>query len=336
MSELVSVILCAYNHEKFAEEAVRSVFAQTHRPLELIICDDASKDATSAVLDRVLVDLPPGIILHRVNHATNQGLARSLNDAVALATARVLLLAAADDVMEPERVALTLKEFTNPRVRFVHTAIEKISEDGSGLGENRQECAGSIPLMLTGHLTAKEPPVVGASCAYHRDVFSVFGPLDPVICQEDVVLPLRGLLLGEGRFLGQVLVGYRIHSGNLHSIAGPQSSQQLVRRVINHMPSRAAICRQLAHDALVIQGMGIPVPPEFSRYLSGSTAYSETELALSASTSRLARALKIFQALCRERLPFRSAVKLSALFIFPGMYAFLLKLRIKLREARAS
>jgi glycosyltransferase involved in cell wall biosynthesis len=50
MSRLISVMIGAYNASPYVREAIESVFAQSHRPLELIVVDDGSDDGTGEVL----------------------------------------------------------------------------------------------------------------------------------------------------------------------------------------------------------------------------------------------------------------------------------------------
>ena len=45
-SPLVSIVVPAFNAERFLSEALTSVCAQTHDAIEVIVCDDASTDRT--------------------------------------------------------------------------------------------------------------------------------------------------------------------------------------------------------------------------------------------------------------------------------------------------
>ena len=53
MSVLCSVVIPAYNCERYLETAVRSVCNQTVREIEILIVDDCSQDGTAAIADRL-------------------------------------------------------------------------------------------------------------------------------------------------------------------------------------------------------------------------------------------------------------------------------------------
>ena len=48
--DLVSVVIPAYNHEKFIGETLDSVLNQSHSHLEVIVIDDGSTDATATIV----------------------------------------------------------------------------------------------------------------------------------------------------------------------------------------------------------------------------------------------------------------------------------------------
>lgn len=334
MPELATYALFAYRHEAFVAEAIRSVARQTYRPLELIITDDASPDGTRQKIDEALLDFPSDIPVIRINHAQNQGIPGVINAAVRQASGRVIIFGAGDDASEPERVAWTMRLFANPRVSFVHTAVSVIDADGK-LVEGRQgEGSGDAALSMLGMLQGKDNPINGASCAYRLDVFRAFAELPLRILREDVLLPIRGLMLGEGRYLSSKLVRYRTHAGNLHSPAQAQTSADMVQRNLKFAGDRAAFCAQLSADIVKARAEGRALPGELDQYLSRETAYSTLEQRLLQTRSLLVQAGHILCAWLLRQVGTAKAVKLSTLFVMPSLYAPVLKARIRLSKRK--
>lgn len=334
MPELATFALFAYRHEAFVAEAIRAVARQTYRPLELIITDDASPDRTREAIDEALRDFPADISVIRINHAQNQGIAGVINAATRCASGRVIIFGAGDDVSEPERVARTMHLFAEPCVAFAHTAVSVIDAAGNPIEGRNAATPADTTLTLIGLLHGMDVPIIGASCAYRTDVFRDFPELSPPILREDVILPLRGLMLGEGRFLADRLVRYRTHDGNLHSLAHEQTSAEMVQHNLRFAGDRAAFCAQLTTDMVQARAEGNKLPVELDEYLSRETAYSTLEQRLLQTRSLLVRASQVALAWFWRRIGTAKAVKLLTLFVFPSLYSSVLKARIQLSERK--
>src|SRR5437868_98518 len=94
---LVSAILPVYNGSAFIRDAIESVLAQTHQPIECIVVDDGSTDDTADVARTY----EPRV---RVIQQPNQRVARARNHGASVAAGELLAFLDADDVWCPERV----------------------------------------------------------------------------------------------------------------------------------------------------------------------------------------------------------------------------------------
>lgn len=94
----VSVIVPSYNHAKFIEATLRSIFAQTLRPKKLIVIDDGSKDESVEVIERVLADAP---IECELTARENRGLCRTLNEGFARLDGEYFAYLGSDDLWLP-------------------------------------------------------------------------------------------------------------------------------------------------------------------------------------------------------------------------------------------
>jgi glycosyltransferase involved in cell wall biosynthesis len=334
MPELATYALFAYRHEAFVTEAIRAVAKQTYRPLELIVTDDASPDRTREMIDEALRDFPADISVIRINHPQNQGIPGVINAAARQASGRVIVFGAGDDVSEPERVAWTMRLFANPRVAFAHTAASFIDEGGKLVEGREGLCHRDAEFSMVGMLQGTCAPILGATCAYRIDVFRGFAELPPQILREDVILPIRSLILGEGRYLASKLVRYRTHAGNLHSPSHAQSSAEMVQRNLKFADDRAAFCTQLSADIAKARADGRILPNELDVYLRQETAYSAIEQRLLQTKSLFARAGQVALAWAFRRIGIAKAVKLFTLFVTPFLYAPAVKVRVRLSERK--
>ena len=94
---IVSVLMTAYNREKYIAEAIESVLTQTFTDFELIIVDDGSKDTTVEIARRYTED--PRVRVH-VNEK-NLGDYLNRNRAASLAEGQYLKYLDSDDVLYP-------------------------------------------------------------------------------------------------------------------------------------------------------------------------------------------------------------------------------------------
>ena len=114
---IVSIIMAAYNAEKYIVEAIESVLFQTYSNWELIITDDFSNDETSKIIDEYKKK-DNRIKSIRLDKNSGQAIAR--NKAIEKSLGKYLAILDADDIALPNRL-ITQVEFleSNKDIDFV-------------------------------------------------------------------------------------------------------------------------------------------------------------------------------------------------------------------------
>ena len=95
----VSVVICAYNYERFVAESVDSALAQEYPAdrLEIIVVDDGSTDATPDILARYADRV-------RVVRQRNAGLIAATTRGIEESTGDLVALLDADDAWRPDKL----------------------------------------------------------------------------------------------------------------------------------------------------------------------------------------------------------------------------------------
>jgi glycosyltransferase involved in cell wall biosynthesis len=95
---LVSVVIIFLNAERFIQEAIESVFSQTHPAWELLLVDDGSSDRSTAIACRWAEKYPERVrYLEHSGHA-NRGMSASRNLGIHHAQGEYIAFLDADDV----------------------------------------------------------------------------------------------------------------------------------------------------------------------------------------------------------------------------------------------
>jgi len=200
----------SYNHAAFVEEALRSVFRQSHAPARLLVIDDGSRDGSPRVIGKVLEDCPfPCELIAR----ENRGLCATLNEGLSKTAGRYFAYLGSDDLWLPgfleARVALL--EARAPAVlAYGHALLvdERGMVTDCTLDWARYHDGDVRPMLLEETYAPMSPTVVYRRSALVRHGWNERARL------EDYELYLRLSADGEFAFDPRVLSAWRRHGSN--------------------------------------------------------------------------------------------------------------------------
>ncbi|MBU6300857.1 MAG: glycosyltransferase family 2 protein [Verrucomicrobia bacterium] len=121
--DLVSVVIPAYNYARYLPAAIDSALRQSHPAVEVIVIDDGSTDATPDIASGYGEKI-------RYVRQTNSGLSAARNRGLAEARSEYVVLLDADDLLDPDMIAVSLETMRhlggNPAViAHVHRRIDQ-------------------------------------------------------------------------------------------------------------------------------------------------------------------------------------------------------------------
>jgi alpha-1,3-rhamnosyltransferase len=225
---LVSVVMPAYNHERFVEEAVRGVWAQTYPNVELVVLDDGSRDRTPEILGELQAASP---IPMQVVCKANEGLTRTLNRGLALARGEFIALGSGDDRHLPRHVEALVRAAREAAPgTVVHGDVCMIDGAGARTGRSLSDDfpfrSGSVyeDLLL---LKTTLPSIASLVPAV---LFAEAGGYNEASLLDDWELFLKLTRRHPVRYVPEVLAEYRVHGG-----------AQLTRQVARLLPDRLRI-----------------------------------------------------------------------------------------------
>jgi glycosyltransferase involved in cell wall biosynthesis len=207
MKPTVSVVVPAFNAERFVERALESAVRQTVPPREVIVVNDGSTDGTA---DRARGMGPPVRVIDR----KNRGLSVARNTGILAAEGDLIAFLDADDSWLPTKLERQVEFFErDPSTQACFAATEYVTSDGERRGQSVRPDHPDLVEGLLLHSCVIGPPSAGL---FRREVFEAVGLFDPRLSQcSDWDMWLRLAERGPVEFLSEVLVRYEIHDSNM-------------------------------------------------------------------------------------------------------------------------
>jgi glycosyltransferase involved in cell wall biosynthesis len=210
----VSVIIPCYNHERFVEEAIRSVLAQEEVEVDLRVVDDGSRDGSPEILAKLARELGFSLVLRE-----NRGLVPSLRELSEGIESTYFCSMASDDRMPPGRLAAQVEILErHPEVPACAGQARIMDEHGNLSSHLLGRYLRSVGEIGFERIFLGEGEIHGASVLLRTEAFRAAGGYDSRFSIEDLPLWLA-LTRGGGRILVSDVEAchYRQHGSNLHS-----------------------------------------------------------------------------------------------------------------------
>ena len=283
---LVSVVLPVFNGELFLAQAIESVLAQTHGPIELIAIDDGSADGSAAIL------AGHGSRVTTVRQA-NAGVSAARNAGIERAKGEFVAFLDQDDWWLPGKLARQVALFQeHERLGLVHTAVSYHDEAmGKRVGPQDPTARPEAMAGACYETMLLSNPLVNSSVLVRRSVLERVGLCDLRIrgntCQ-DYDLWLRIARQYEFGYVSEPLTVFRLHGGQGHrdrrSMLGEELKVLLRQRPECDWRSTSRGRRRLAdlYDALATAHFEAGEPRDARRHFAKAAAIER-------SVRRLAR-----------------------------------------------
>jgi glycosyltransferase involved in cell wall biosynthesis len=218
----ISVLIPAYNHASYVEEAVRSVWSQGESDVEIIALDDGSKDGTYDVLKGLHAQSP---IPMRIGRHENCGLVRTVNRMLRSARGEYVLCLASDDKLLDGGLTAAARELrTGPAPLFAMFNARYFGDSNAVVYSDKVRAflRGRIDGIVRELYVDPPKPLLLQCTMIRRSELVAMGGWSEDVTLDDwpTFIRLFERVRDSGavwRFCPDLLLsGYRIHNSNAH------------------------------------------------------------------------------------------------------------------------
>lgn len=191
LKPLVSVLIPAFNHEKFVREAILSVVNQTYgyQNIQLIVTDDYSTDNTALILNELATEFKFKLIINK----KNIGVCSSMNQMIAMAKGKYIVGFASDDVMVYDRIENQINILQKyPAIDILAGESIIIDKQGTALTNSNKSFNDSLIFFSFEDIFLSiKPRFASGTSIIKSELFKRIGTYDPNFKIEDLYFWLK-------------------------------------------------------------------------------------------------------------------------------------------------
>lgn len=217
----ISVLMPAYNSEKYIAESIESILNQSFKDFEFIIINDGSTDGTAKIIKEYAKN---DSRIRFVNHSKNKGLIGVLNEGLGLATGEYIARMDSDDISLPSRFEKQIAYMdAHPECGVLGTWFQVFGNMNDVV--RHPENIGFLNLLINQHVG--HPTVMLRKSVIDKYDFRYSPEYKHA---EDFELWSRMVLVTEIHNLPEILLWYRWADANI-SVVHSQEQQDVTQRI---------------------------------------------------------------------------------------------------------
>ena len=236
MDKLVSIAMATYNGEKYLKEQLDSIFSQTYKNIEVIVCDDCSNDMTKDILEEYKQKFD---LQYHINKS-NLGFLKNFEKVSQLCKGDYIAFSDQDDIWLPEKIETLLNEIGENSL---------ICSDAQLIDENNNLISNSFK-KNTNLFVPKENIfeclvfsnfITGCTCLIKKEFLHSCLPIPETFKFHDWWMGIIAVNNGGLKYLDKQLIQYRQHSNNVAGAGTKISLLSFIKNFKNKKTNQNAL-----------------------------------------------------------------------------------------------
>ena len=212
---MISVAMATYNGEKYLQEQLNSIYAQSYKDVEIVICDDCSSDETWSIIKK---NAEENVNLRCFRNESNLGFKKNFEKAISLCKGEFIALSDQDDIWEKDHLEKLIGNIGDYDI----ACGDAVLIDGKGETKGKtlssadflDECS-TNPLDLAYRIFFNSSCFQGASMLIRADFLKKAMPFPHDVVYHDTWLAALACFCGGIKYKKDIVTKHRVHGNNV-------------------------------------------------------------------------------------------------------------------------